>query len=89
LRHASKLGWRERVFAEDTKTAASMTVQVTPLSSDSLGLAVAAKRLDGIVVKELHGGTGNYEFDWEVKSVRKGYEKYQVIRPRGETALPR
>lgn len=25
-------------------------------------------------------GTGSYEFDWEVKAVRKGYENYEVIR---------
>jgi hypothetical protein len=42
-----------------------MTVQVTPLSADSLGLAIVTKRLSGIEVKELHRGTGNYEFDWE------------------------
>jgi hypothetical protein len=62
----------------------NMTVQLTPLSSDSLGLAVVAKRIDGIVVKELHHGTGNYDIDWEVKSVRSGYENYQVIRPKDE-----
>ena len=42
-----------------------MTVQVTPLSADSLGLAIVTKRLSGIEAKELHRGTGNYEFDWE------------------------
>jgi len=61
---------------------ASMTAQVTPLSADSLGLAVVAKEPTGIVVKELHGGAGNYDFDWEVKCVRKGYEDYQATRPK-------
>jgi hypothetical protein len=60
----------------------TMTVQVTPLSADSLGLSVVAKRLDDFVVKELHSGAGNYDLDWEVKAVRKGHEDYAVTRPR-------
>jgi hypothetical protein len=64
-----------------------MTVQVTPLSSHSLGLAVVEKRSSEILVTELNHGTGNYDFDWEVKSVRKGHEGYQVVRDRSETAL--
>jgi Collagen triple helix repeat (20 copies) len=67
----------------------SMTVQVTPLSPESKGLAVVAKRQSSIAVKELHSGTGNYDFDWEVKCVRKGHEDYQVIRPHDEMALAR
>jgi hypothetical protein len=66
----------------------NMTVQLTPLSSDSLGLAVVSKRVDTIEVRELHHGTGNYDIDWEVKSVRKGYEEYQVIRPRRHMEQP-
>ena len=58
-----------------------LTVQLTPLSADSLGLAVVEKALDGIVVQELHGGTGNYEFDFLVTAVRQGYEDYEVVRP--------
>jgi hypothetical protein len=64
-----------------------MTVQVTPHSADSLGLAIVAKRKSRIEVKELHRGTGNYDFDWEVKSVRIGYEDYRVIRPRSEMSM--
>ena len=58
-----------------------MTVQLTPLSGESMGLTVIRKRLDGIVVMELDGGVGNYEFDWRVEAVRKGWEDYKVIRP--------
>lgn len=58
-----------------------MTVQVTPLSAESKGLAITSKRLAGIEVRELAGGTGNYEFDWRIEAVRKGHENYQVIRP--------
>ncbi len=61
-----------------------MTVQLTPLSADSLGLGVVDKNLKGLVVKELRGGKGSYEFDWEVKAIRKGYEDYQAIRPHSE-----
>lgn len=58
-----------------------MTVQLTPLSGESKGMAAVKKRLDGIEVIELSGGTGNYEFDWRVEAVRKGWEDYKVIRP--------
>jgi hypothetical protein len=68
--------------------AASMTVQVTPLSTSSLGLAVVTKGLSGIAVNELHGGVGNYDFDWEVKCVRKDHEDYQVTRLRNEMGFP-
>lgn len=58
-----------------------MTIQLTPLGAESRGLAAVKKRLDGIEVVELGGGTGNYEFDWRVEAVRKGWEEYKVIRP--------
>lgn len=61
-----------------------MTVQVTPLSADSLGLAVVEKSLEGVVVRELHNGSGNYEFDFYVTAVRQGYENFEVIRPVSE-----
>jgi hypothetical protein len=65
----------------------TMTVILTPLSADSKGLAVVEKTATGFKIKELGQGTGNYGFDWEVKAVRKGYEDYKVIRPKGE-AMP-
>ncbi|MBK8271274.1 MAG: hypothetical protein IPK83_24330 [Planctomycetes bacterium] len=58
-----------------------MTVQLTPGSVDSKGLVYIKKSLNGIEVAELGGGTGNYEFDWRVEAVRKGWEDYKVIRP--------
>jgi hypothetical protein len=67
----------------------AMTVWVTPHSAASLGLAVVAKRLSGVEVKELHRGTGNYDFDWEIKCVRSGHEDYRVTRPRSEMGLLR
>jgi hypothetical protein len=64
-----------------------MTVHVTPLSAESLGLAVVQKSPRSLVIQELHNGTGTYSFDWEVKGVRAGYEDYRVIRPRSERNL--
>ena len=58
----------------------TMTVILTPLSADSKGLAVIEKNENGFIVKELLEGNGNYEFDWEVKCVRKGKEDYEVVR---------
>ena len=57
-----------------------ITVQVTPLSAESCGLAVVAKSPDMIEVCELQNGTGNYKFDFFVTAVRVGYEDFEVIR---------
>lgn len=61
-----------------------MTVQLTPLSAKSQGLAVVEKSGKGLVVQELRGGKGGYKFDWEVKAKRKGYENFKVIRKHNE-----
>jgi len=58
-----------------------LTVQLTPRNFDSLGLGAVVRGLDLIEVGELHGGRGNYEFDWEVKAVRRAHQDYQVTRP--------
>lgn len=58
----------------------TVTVLLTPHHWDTYGLAVVEKRSNGFLVKELKQGTGNFNFDWEVKAVRKGFENYQVIR---------
>lgn len=59
----------------------TLTVILTPLSTDTFGLAAVSKDLAGIEIRELKGGQGSFAFDWEVKAVRKGYEDYRVIRP--------
>ena len=46
----------------------------------NVSLAVIEKSDNGFKVKELKGGEGNFEFDWEVKCIRKGYENFEVIR---------
>jgi hypothetical protein len=58
------------------------TILLTPLSADSLGLAVVEKSTERFQVVELHKGSGTYLFDWEIKAVRRGMENYQVIRPK-------
>jgi hypothetical protein len=58
----------------------TITIQLTPGSADSEGLAVVEKTATGFKVKELRKGTGTYTFDWEIKGVRKGYENFEVIR---------
>lgn len=65
--------------------ANGITVQITPCSAASLGLAVVQTDTLGFTVKELANGTGTYNFNWEVKAVRKGYENYQVVRSKTET----
>ncbi len=59
----------------------SITVILTPLSGESKGLAVINKSAQQFKVIELFDGKGNYEFDWEVKAVRKGFEDFQPVRP--------
>lgn len=61
-------------------TEQGMTIQLTPLSASSEGLAVVSKSTQEIVVKELRNGTGTYEFDYLVHAIRRGYEDYQVVR---------
>ena len=68
----------------------TMTVQVTPLSGDSKGLAVIGKSAQGFSIVELNGGTGSYEVDYLVQGVRKGQENYQAVRDKSsfESSAP-
>ena len=58
----------------------SMTVTITPLSADSKGIAVIEKTSQGFKVKELHGGTGNYSFDYMVMCKRSSYKNHKVYQ---------
>lgn len=62
----------------------TITINLTPISLDSKGLTIIEKNADGFIIGELHGGKGNYSFDWEVKGIRKGYEDYRVIKDKSE-----
>ena len=65
---------------EIVASPSTMTVKLTPLHEDTYGIAVVEKTSKGIYVKEFKGGNGNFQFDWEVQCVRKGYEDYKVVR---------
>jgi len=76
-------------YAEHLKIVANtekVTIQITPLEWDTYGVAVTRKTAAGFYVKELKGGAGNFQFDWEVKAVRKGQEEYRVFRSKAEVA---
>ncbi len=49
----------------------SITVQVTPLSAASKGLAVIQKNNRSFTVAELMSGTGSYNFDWTLTAMIK------------------
>lgn len=66
----------------------NMTVQLTPHEWDTYGLAVVEKTTEGFIVKELKGGNGDFSFDWEVKCVRAGKEKFQVVRDEDPNLSP-
>ena len=57
-----------------------LTISLTPQSADSKGLCAIERTETGFVIRELFNGTGTYKVDWEAKSIRKGYENYEVIR---------
>ena len=59
-----------------------LTVQLTPHSAQSLGLAAVKLSPKGLEVHELGGdlAKGNYDFSFTVQGVRAGSEKYPVVR---------
>jgi hypothetical protein len=65
-----------------------MTVQLTPCSGRSRGLAVTTQDTEHFDVSELSSGAGTYDFHWRVEAVRKGFEHYEVIRPTAERMVP-
>lgn len=70
---------------QNVSVSEGMTVQLTPKSAESEGLAVVAQSLKSFEVRELRKGKGTYEFAWEVKTVRRGFTDYQVSRPWDES----
>jgi len=59
------------IYFQNVIAKSGMTVMMTPLSASSKGLSVIQKNISGFQVQELLEGKGNYEFDWEIKAVRK------------------
>jgi hypothetical protein len=66
-------------FGMVTSTEASLSVETTPYSIDSAGLAVTERSVERIVVEDLNGA-GDYEFSYTVKGTRKGHEDREVVR---------
>ena len=64
----------------------TITIQLTPRHWDTYGLALIEVTTEGFRVKELKGGQGEFEFDWEAKGVRKGHENYKAVLSKAEVA---
>ena len=62
-------------------SAEGITVLLTPRSRQSRGIIYEDAGPNGFSVYELEDGKGTYDFDWEIKAVRKGFEDYEVSRP--------
>jgi hypothetical protein len=58
-----------------------ITVQFTPRSSKSKGLAAVKVSKEEIRVEELLEGTGSYEFDYFITAKRAGFEAHEPIQP--------
>ena len=63
----------------------SMTIQLTPNYSKTLGLAVVERSEDGFWVEELMEGNGSFSFDWTATSKRKGFENFKVVRQKSKS----
>jgi hypothetical protein len=61
--------------------AEGITVQFTPRSSSSKGLAAVAVKKEEIKVSELMKGRGTYQFDYFITAKRGGFEKHEPIQP--------
>ena len=92
LRGQSKLvnGQAEIEFPEHFSlivNSATITIQLTPHSADSKGLAVVSQSELGFCVRELWQGEGNYKFYYFVAGVRQGMEDFAPVVDKGFTAL--
>jgi len=58
-----------------------ITVQFTPRSIDTFGVAAVQVTKDTIEVRELKGGKHSYEFDYFITAKRGGFEDHQPIQP--------
>ncbi|NJL42736.1 MAG: hypothetical protein HC935_03915 [Pseudanabaena sp. SU_2_4] len=65
----------------------TITIQLTPRSAESKGLAVVTQSESGFTVRELWQGEGNYEFDYFVAGVRRGMEHFTPVVDKGLTAF--
>lgn len=65
----------------------TITIQLTPCSAESKGLAVVSHSQRGFSIKELWQGEGNYDFDYFVAGVRQGMEHFTPVVDKGLTAF--
>ncbi|MBI4546404.1 MAG: hypothetical protein HY707_00375 [Ignavibacteriae bacterium] len=66
-------------FQLATSSDSYVNVTVTPNSRKSKGLAVVERSNSRFTVEELFDGEGNYEFDYMVVGIRRGYETWEPI----------
>ncbi|MEZ5030533.1 MAG: hypothetical protein R2787_03955 [Saprospiraceae bacterium] len=62
----------------------TVTITLTPHSTNTYGLAVVEKSERGFKVKELMNGIGDFSFDWHVTGVRRGHEDFRTVRDGSE-----
>jgi hypothetical protein len=84
LRGTAKLEHGEAVInlPDHFRTVAAeegITVQFTPRSTESKGLAAVEVSRKRIVVGELMEGDGTYEFDYFITAVRAGFEEHEPV----------
>jgi hypothetical protein len=66
----------------------TLTVQVTPLSSVSKGLAVTDKQTGRFTVTELMSGNGSYEIDWTLTALRRNDPELRSLSIKAKVAGP-
>ncbi|MCB0668746.1 MAG: hypothetical protein KDC80_23140, partial [Saprospiraceae bacterium] len=70
----------DKIFTS-TSTEEKMVIALTPLSSESQGLAVVEKFNGGFKIKELNNGKGSYLVDWTVTSKKSSaYNKKEALQ---------
>jgi hypothetical protein len=67
----------------------SITVQVTPNSAKTYGLAVVEKSPKGFVVQELADGRGDFTFDYVVYAARGDIPEFKPIRAKDKVVAKR
>ena len=67
----------------------TITVQLTPNSAETYGLAVVRKSPDRIEVRELADGKGSFSFDYTVTAARADIEPFEPVQKRAHSEARR
>ena len=67
----------------------TITVQLTPNSAETYGLAVVRKSPARIEVRELAGGKGSFSFDYTVTAARADIEPFEPVQKRAHSEARR